>query len=58
MGAGRVLDGVFIDGKTEKEGLRQGCPVFCHIRGDVKTKKKIWGGISQIEPISSATFSE
>lgn len=44
MGAGRVLDGVFIDGKTEKEGLRQGCPIFCHVRGDVKTKKKIWRG--------------
>lgn len=37
-----VLGGVFIDGKTEKEGLRQICPVFSHARGDVKEGRKFF----------------
>lgn len=41
-----VLDDVFIDGKTEQEGLRQVCPVSCDVRGDVKTSKEFLVGIS------------
>lgn len=45
-----VLDGVFIDGKTEKEGLRQICPVFSHARRDVKRRKKIFFASPELGP--------